>query len=571
MATVTLTSTPPPNFFVSCKSTLQIYSSSIDAFIEPIGKNADINVGNYIQTRNDGEFSYPKSILNSPSFTIIMRLAFTNELGGANCIFDAYPKIKFQRNNGSDFGIYWKDINGTVHSLILPEDIEQEEIFEIAITRKYVSSDIVTTKLYFNGEEIGSNTGKEASTSMNDVTGDYVKISTPLLPANAKFYSLSIWNGEVLSPVAINNHYNDIANYYQTWESVPSSYSWEYAAFANLKIKESFRKDYLLFITNPLAVSDMLTFDWKGWLIFSESITFKELNPKNASKFLGENGLTIHDGDKLIKSFKKRPISLLTIKDIFDRTANFYKDYSEYINLLERNPKTIEIFYGDSHFMLHEGSPALAKYITKGVPQDINFAENLSKTSIWNRLYSEHLNLVERLGKDYLLQQDRIINIIEQYIRNANAVISDIEFRNEELDINSFIDITQSPTGYSPFRDFISGDYTYKEALIKVILNSDITADRPYIEEWTMNIDVPDVTDRGTAHTTEHNQPLWVPFNKKFHVPPEVVITLKTAENVSGELPVPAIYGITEVGFYLILKAGADYYEGNVTWTATGY
>lgn len=183
------------------------------------------------------------------------------------------------------------------------------------------------------------------------------------------------------------------------------------------------------------------------------------------------------------------------------------------------------------------------------------------------RTYTETLDIIDEVAKDFGLNKLVALQIIESWLRHANATISDIAISNIEMTLENF-GMALSPVGYTDFKNFQTGDYTYKDALIRIILEAGVTSDRPNIDKWEFNVDLPDVTDRGTTHLTLANQPLTVTFNRKFYTVPEVIITVKSASTTGAKV---SIGTITSSGFTVELKDGATTIDGYISWSAVGY
>jgi hypothetical protein len=136
-----------------------------------------------------------------------------------------------------------------------------------------------------------------------------------------------------------------------------------------------------------------------------------------------------------------------------------------------------------------------------------------------------------------------------------------------EQDFRDILDAGHPP-GYSNFRDFISGDYTYQRALFRAILETD-NADRGYINGLRVTVDVPDVFDRGTTQISDASAGIYVAFTRAFHIAPEVTLTHKGGTVVAT----PRIIGsITKSGFTAVLETSAGTrVTGSFTWVAQGY
>jgi len=147
--------------------------------------------------------------------------------------------------------------------------------------------------------------------------------------------------------------------------------------------------------------------------------------------------------------------------------------------------------------------------------------------------------------------------------RDAHAVDTEIT----EADFASIVEAGHPP-GYTDFRDFIQGDYTYQRALFRAILKSR-NSDRGFIDALRVTVDVPDVFDRGTVQITDAQAGAVIGFARIFRVPPEVTMTHKGGTVVA----IPRLSSaVTRTGFTAILENTAGTrVTGTFTWIAQGY
>jgi hypothetical protein len=149
-------------------------------------------------------------------------------------------------------------------------------------------------------------------------------------------------------------------------------------------------------------------------------------------------------------------------------------------------------------------------------------------------------------------------------------VISDMIVGSTEITEQDFAAIVEAghPPGYTDFRDFIQGDYTYRRALFRAILNSR-NSDRGYIDGLRVTVDVPDIFDRGTAQITDAVAGAVINFARSFRVPPEVTMTHKGGTAVA----IPRLLGaVTTTGFTAVLEnSSGTRVAGSFTWIAQGY
>lgn len=182
----------------------------------------------------------------------------------------------------------------------------------------------------------------------------------------------------------------------------------------------------------------------------------------------------------------------------------------------------------------------------------------------------EGLDIQAAVDKSLQLTNAEAIAIVEQYRRHANGVVSDMLIAASTLCEETFDEMfkTGQPPGYTPFRDFMPGDYSYRRALFRTILET-TSADRAYIEALRVTVDVPDVLDRGTAHITDATAGIAVSFTRAFNVPPEVTLTHKGGTRVAiARLKGP----VSRQGFSAVLEdLSGNLLAGSFTWVAQGY
>ncbi len=202
---------------------------------------------------------------------------------------------------------------------------------------------------------------------------------------------------------------------------------------------------------------------------------------------------------------------------------------------------------------------------TKGVPVSLRVGEAVTATSTFKRLFAEACHLAEGLSKAQVMAVFEALALDEAYLRNANAVISDLAFASGDLTVEQFAALVSSPAGYGPFSPFIPGELEYQKALVAIILAGPLTTGRPRVNEWKLTVDVPDRTDGGTR--TLSAAATFVPFKARFFAPPEVMVQLR-----GGSTGTPDIISITEAGFYVQINDVAGHpVASDIVWSAVGY
>ena len=298
-------------------------------------------------------------------------------------------------------------------------------------------------------------------------------------------------------------------------------------------------------------------------LRFVESLTFTEKYARTGTKAVFE---AFQVGEGLARQLVLRKYETLALAETYTDLIAFILRVSESLSFSEKPSKGMTKPQAEN-FRL---SDALVKSQVKQISEAFSLAEALGRTVAYRRAINEGFAIGEAIRRAQTLKLSEAFGLAEQYRRRANGVISDMIVANTEITEQDFMDILESghPPGYTNFRDFIQGDYTYQRALFRAILTSS-NADRGYIDGLRVTVDVPDVFDRGTAQVVTASSGVAVVFVRTFRVSPEVTLTFKGGTTVA----IPRILGsVTTAGFTAILEntSGARV-TGAISWVAQGY
>lgn len=324
-----------------------------------------------------------------------------------------------------------------------------------------------------------------------------------------------------------------------------------------LTIKEDDKRQMTLKMLQSVNVSDVLKNSFT--MPKFEAIDFAELASRTPS-LLKKEILTIAE-TKQSKNIIQVNKELVTFTEIYTDLINFSLRILEEIWFEEKLAKTVN----------HPVKEALAiaekvtKTPTKQVNETLHIAENEQNTAQFKRVVAEVLHIVEKVAKQAKLTTKEVLQFAEAYLRNANAVVSDIYFSQNDLSLEEFKS-KSTPMGYTPFKDFVAGDLEYRYALIRLIMEAGVTTGRPQIDRWDINIDVPDTRDRGTVDVPATN--FRINFNRRFFAPPEVNVTMR-----GGSTGIPHITSVDDLGFNIELRDvnTNQIVAGTITWSADGY
>ena len=207
---------------------------------------------------------------------------------------------------------------------------------------------------------------------------------------------------------------------------------------------------------------------------------------------------------------------------------------------------------------------------TKGVTEPLVLAEVVEPVTLFWRGVAEAISLGDAEAKASARFSSETLVVADALLRHANAVLADLAVRSTTMDEADFRALLadKGPLGYGRFRDLVPGDYEYSKAIIGLLLSAPVTGDRTAIADAVLNVDVPDVRDRGTASVPIAG--ITIVFTRSFADPPEVQVTLKAG----GTPSLPEIISITTTGFSVRLVDAADGVTpvaGTVSWSALGY
>lgn len=209
----------------------------------------------------------------------------------------------------------------------------------------------------------------------------------------------------------------------------------------------------------------------------------------------------------------------------------------------------------------------LGKKVTLNIDEIVNLSETFGRAITYRRNISEGFSVSDALAKAVTLRKSEAFALFEQYVRKGNAVVSDMLLTAGDLTLSEFRDLMNAgkAPGFAPFTEFVQGDYDYQYAIFRAVMQS-VTDDRAVLTNLKIDVDVPDVTDRGFVEVPTAG--IRVNFNRIFHMVPEVICTTTGGTEVA----VPRVTDKDETGFTVSLK-GTDNLNklGTISWSAHGY
>lgn len=298
---------------------------------------------------------------------------------------------------------------------------------------------------------------------------------------------------------------------------------------------------------------------------FSESFGVVDAGKRTVTKRASE---TLSASDKHKIGMLLQEASSFAIGDLYGDQATFYRSFQEAISALELPQKTVGKKASETFKTV--GGKA-KKTNGKNVLRTLSVAEATKRTGVFKRKFTDTLRTVDTLKRTTGKKVGDALKVGDELLRGADGVIDELAIMTAVMTVEEFgrLLMQDSPSSYSEFRRLIPGDYEYKEALVRTSVTSQ-TGDRAYVSDLSLQIDVPDVTDRGRATCTSASA-AYVAFTRTFLEPPEVSLTV--VGGASGATLIPRIIGaITTTGFTVgLFSTDGALADGIVSWNATGY
>lgn len=189
----------------------------------------------------------------------------------------------------------------------------------------------------------------------------------------------------------------------------------------------------------------------------------------------------------------------------------------------------------------------------------IDVREAVSDTRTMSRNIREQVAFSDSVSKHLVSHGKSQVSVHDEILENSRAVISDIIISDTEIDVDI-------PAGYEPWQPFVSGDYTYKDALLKCRVSAMNTEGRTLLSSYKVFVDLPDIQDH--AVTKVEAEKTWIPFELEFYQIPEVTITMTGS---TGKVIIPNILEVNLEGFYVELRDTSNVLcAGTISWQALG-
>ena len=231
-------------------------------------------------------------------------------------------------------------------------------------------------------------------------------------------------------------------------------------------------------------------------------------------------------------------------------------------------------FYGDEQFSLVDD---INKNIIKSNNELLNINDEFERSFNANLRFRENIEIVDLNIKEIKVLNRENIGIYDTYLKACDGVLSDIIISDKAMSFQDFKNKLNTPPSFNPFIEFKVGEYEYDEALVRIVMETNVKQTMPSITDAVMYIDIPDTDDRGEVVITDTSAATKVYFNKFYYNAPEVNVTLKGGNTGDGVL-IPNIVtteGVDAQGRYFEVELLDENWlsrkTGRISWTSKGY
>ena len=327
------------------------------------------------------------------------------------------------------------------------------------------------------------------------------------------------------------------------------------------------------------SVTTAELYDFLRDIVFMESWTTSEVAAKWFGKTQAESvttgesvgnqtGKTLADGwstsDANAQSFNKLPLETLTTGEALAKVKSV--SFAETVETQETPANSAGLPFSEAW----QTSETEGQAYSQALAESIMTLESFGRVYDVAKVILESVTMSESLANCTGMTLQETITLLEDFIRRANAIISDILASTGDISDADFTQLlaTGSAPGFEAFAPFVAGDYQYDEALFKEVLQS-FNGDRPSLSALAVQVDVPDVTDSGSA-TSLSTGDQTVTFARKFITSPEVHLTIKMTTDSS--VVIPRVTSISNEGFtFNCTDTSGNLVAATVSWSATGY
>lgn len=192
----------------------------------------------------------------------------------------------------------------------------------------------------------------------------------------------------------------------------------------------------------------------------------------------------------------------------------------------------------------------------------------------YRRTTEEVTRLIAENGRSVARTSCAHLTLTDTYLSPWQGTLSSITMLTSGLDDSTWARISDSPSGYEAFHPFDVGEYTYRDALVRLLLTTGAAGADPLLYDVAFHIDIEDTRESGIADCTAE-EATRITLKHHYYHPPRIVLTVLSADTAAG-VPIPHLIGQSEQdGTHTfdceLLLEGGTRTSGTISWLAEGY
>ena len=204
----------------------------------------------------------------------------------------------------------------------------------------------------------------------------------------------------------------------------------------------------------------------------------------------------------------------------------------------------------------------------------VTLAETHTRTADYRRTTQEKAALTAKGGRSVSRTDHAHLTLTDTHLTPWQGTLASITLLAGSLDDAAWARLSASPSGYEAFHPFEVGEYTYRDALVRLLLTTGAAGADPLLYDVAFHVDIEDTRESGTAECTK-DEGARITLKHRYHHAPRIVLTVLSADTTNGT-PIPHLIsqnetdGVRSFDCELLLPSGART-SGTVSWLAEGY
>lgn len=258
-----------------------------------------------------------------------------------------------------------------------------------------------------------------------------------------------------------------------------------------------------------------------------------------------------------------------TLSDALARIARYRRNSSEMLALTEKNTH--------SACLPRHSTVTLSEHTARLPVLHRSTALALTDTHRphlrYRRTLDERIPLASRTARKMTHIDRAQLTLTDAHLPPYQGTLSDVTFTTDPLTDALWDRIASSPSGYGAFHPFEVGEYTYRNALVRLLLTTGAAGAQPLLYDVAFHVDIEDVREHGLADCTA-DAPTHIILSRAYHHPPRIALTAVYAS--ADTLAVPHLVSqSTEDGRHTfdceLRTTDGTRIAGTVSYLAEGY